>query len=214
MFHVKHELAVRGQAEFEKLLSPWVERSAVASSAAKLLAHYETLRQWSRIHDLIGPGTVEGALERHYGEAIAALPLFGRSGNLVDVGSGAGFPGFVLAAALPGWRVWLVEPRMKRVAFLRAAARAAGLDITCLDARVAVPLPEGLPERVDAVTMRALRLDAASSEALVARLAPEGRWISWGGHSPDLPDGAELVEARPLPGRDAGHLYVANFRRR
>lgn len=214
MFHVKHELAPRALGDFERLVAPWMEGVQRTGCAGRLLAHYDTLRRWSRIHDLIGPGTVEGALERHYGEALAALPLFGPAGCLVDVGSGAGFPGFVLAAALPQWRVYLVEPRMKRVAFLRAAARAAGLDISCLDVRVSLPLPEQLPARVDVVTMRALRLDPASAETLAVRLAPGGLWLSWGGREPDLPEALELMTSHPLPGRDAGSLYVGAPRRR
>jgi hypothetical protein len=87
------------------------------------------------------------------------------------------------------------------------------LDITCLDVRVSLPLPEQLPERVDMVTMRALRLDAESAEALVARLAPGGLWLSWGGREHDLPEAVELVASHPLPGRDAGSLYVGAPRR-
>jgi 16S rRNA (guanine527-N7)-methyltransferase len=64
-----------------------------------LWMHFQELRRWNPTVSLIGPGTALEVVERHYGEALAGLgllPLDART--LLDVGSGAGFPGFVLAA--------------------------------------------------------------------------------------------------------------------
>lgn len=178
--------------------------------AARLRAHYETLRSWSRIHDLIGPGTIVDALHRHYGEGLAALPALPQTGLLVDLGSGAGFPGFVIAAARPGLRAILVEPRMKRAAFLRAAARAAGLALEVHAARLPLPLPAAFDEGVAAVTIRALKIDAETAAALISRLGPGGRWLVWSGRSVELPEGLEQVGRVDLPDQRDAHIVVAS----
>lgn len=110
-------------------------------------------------------------------------------GRLLDLGSGAGFPGLVLAAARPDLEVFLVEPRERRRAFLAAVARRSGLRVEILGARVSArALPE-LPGDVDVVTARALRLGSADWTALAGTLAPGAALLLWSGASPpDLPD--------------------------
>ena len=129
------------------------------ATARALHAHYLELRRWNRALSLVGPAAAEDVVERHYAEALEGLPLLPASARtLVDVGSGAGFPGFVLAAARRDLAVTLVEPRERRWAFLQAACRRRGLPCRCLNARVDRPLPPDLPERIDVVTLRALKL--------------------------------------------------------
>jgi 16S rRNA (guanine527-N7)-methyltransferase len=157
-----------------------------------LFAHYRELALWNRRTNLIGPGTAGEILARHYGESLAALPLLpagARAG--LDLGSGAGFPGLVLAAARPGLEMALAEARERKWAFLSSAARKAALPCRCLNVRVQVPLPAGLPESIDVITSRALRLDAETWRALASRLDVDGRVLLWAGEqdpdvSPDL----------------------------
>jgi 16S rRNA (guanine(527)-N(7))-methyltransferase RsmG len=154
-----------------------------------LFAHYQELARWNRRTNLIGPGTAGEILARHFGESLAALPLLPADARVgLDLGSGAGFPGLVLAAARPELEVTLAEARERKWAFLSAAARKASLPCRCLNVRVQVPLPAGLPESIDVITSRALRLDAETWAALAERLAPEGRILLWAGeNNPDLP---------------------------
>lgn len=158
-------------------------------SVEALYAHYQELSLWNQRLSLIGPGTADEILERHYGEALAALPLVSREARVaVDVGSGAGFPGIVLAAARPGLEMTLVEARERKWSFLLAAARKASLPCRGLNARVVVPLPPGLPESIDVVTARALKLGPDVLAALAGRLAENGRVLLWAGeHDPELP---------------------------
>ena len=158
-------------------------------AAAALYAHYAELRRWNRRTNLLGPGTAGEILERHYGESLAALPQLPAGARRgLDLGSGAGFPGLVLAAARPGLEMTLVEARERKWAFLLAAARKASLPCRCLNVRVRIPLPAGLPESLDVITSRALRLDAETWRALAARLREGGRVLLWAGaHDPDLP---------------------------
>ncbi|HEV8237876.1 MAG TPA: RsmG family class I SAM-dependent methyltransferase [Thermoanaerobaculia bacterium] len=168
----------------------------------RLAAHYEELRRWSGRLSLIGPGTADEVVERHFGESLAALPYLAEpEGRLVDLGSGAGFPGLVLAAARPAWQVTLVEAQERKWAFLQAAGRHAGLSCRYLNARVAALLPPGFPDAYEVVTMRALRLPSAALAALRDRLSPRGRLLLWAGaESPTLPAGLAITAETPLAG--------------
>jgi 16S rRNA (guanine527-N7)-methyltransferase len=181
-------------------LAHFSERLLLASGVAlppsaleALHSHYLELSRWNARLNLVGPGTADQIVERHYAESLLALPLLpALSGCLVDLGSGAGFPGFVLAACRPDLHLTLVESRERKIAFLEAAARRAGLPCRCLNVRVRLPLPVGLPERIDSVTSRALRLDRPLLAALAARLSADGALLLWTAEKrPELPP--ELV---------------------
>lgn len=179
-------------------------------AAAALHAHYVELSRWNRKLSLIGPGTAEEVLSRHYGESLAALPLIPPGArDALDLGSGAGFPGLVLAAARSDLAVTLVEARERKWSFLLAAARRASLPCRCLDVRVAVPLPAGLPEAYDLVTARALKLDADVLGALAGRLRSGGRILLWmGERDPDLPPGLEMTGELRLAGSERRRIVT------
>jgi 16S rRNA (guanine527-N7)-methyltransferase len=163
---------------------------------------------------LVGPREAENLFTRHYAEALAALPLLPEGpARLLDLGSGAGFPGIVLAAARPDWQVILVEPRARKWAFLSAVVRRAALSCLCLDARVtANELPE-LPGRIDVVTARALRLEPAAFENLASKLAPNGRLLLWTGQeAPELPP--RFVPDRRLALAGSAHRLLREYRQR
>ena len=174
-----------------------------------LWAHYQVLGEWGRGLSLIGPGTEAEAVERHYGESLAALGWIDAEapGHLLDVGSGAGFPGFVIAAARPRLEVWLAESRQRKWAFLRAAAARAALPCRCLDARVTAALPLEIPVELDLVTLRAVNLPPATLRALLDRLGPGGRMLWWRGAGPaDLPRGWVEGRRMTLPGSERRRL--------
>lgn len=172
--------------------------------AETLHLHYQELRRWNPSLSLVGPGATQDAVERHYAESLAGAPLIPDGArNLIDVGSGAGFPGFVLAALRRDLEVTLVEPRERRWAFLESAARRASLPCHCLNARVGSPLPAGIPEQVDVVTVRALKLDPEALTALLRRFAPTSRLLVWAGAEPPATDGRlEPVREVALPGSE------------
>ena len=150
----------------------------------RLYSHYEELRRWNPRLSLIGPGTAQNLVERHYGEALLAETLLpGSQSTLVDVGSGAGFPGLVLAAMRPDWAVTLVEVRQRKSAFLASASRRMALPVHCLNARVAEPLPPGLPLTIDVLTVRAVRIDSQLIDPFVPRLTRDARLLLWSGEA-------------------------------
>jgi 16S rRNA (guanine527-N7)-methyltransferase len=85
------------------------------------------LLEWNGVHNLTGAKTPEAVYE-HIADALYPLDFIKRPHTLLDVGTGAGFPGLVLAIALPETQVTLCEPLKKRVAFLKYAAVSLELD--------------------------------------------------------------------------------------
>ncbi len=184
------------------------------AAAAALHRHYLELRRWNPRLSLVGPGTAAEVVERHYGESLAALPLIEPGSRLLDVGSGAGFPGFVLAAAEPSLACFLVESRQRKWAFLEAARRATGLACECLNATVGEASEAALPAVVDVITVRALKLPPRVLAGLAERLAPQGSLLLWGGESdPVLPSSLAVAERHPLAGRRGRLLRVVPERR-
>lgn len=203
------EIPELSRAELGRRLARALPEVAVGDAVVgRLHAHYLELRRWSPRLDLVGPGAAAELPERHYAEALAGLPwIVPTARRLVDLGSGAGFPGFVLAAALPQTEVWLVEPRQRRAAFLAAAARRARLSLRVVNARVAAGSQPELPTGIDVLTVRALRLDARAYGALLPHLAPGARLLSWSGEAePEIPPGFLSGRSCQLPGGERRHL--------
>jgi 16S rRNA (guanine527-N7)-methyltransferase len=93
--------------------------------------YYRQLMKWNRSINLIAAAPMRKVLETHFLDSLTLLPFFTRQPAplaLMDVGSGAGFPGLVLKIALPELPLTLVEPRHKRVSFLRQIIRSLALE--------------------------------------------------------------------------------------
>lgn len=168
-----------------------------AELAARLCVHYRELRRWAARTALVGAGDAGKLVERHYAESLRALPLVENATRILDLGSGAGFPGWVLAAACPGSIFWLVESRQRKAAFLRAAAARAELSCHIVGARVSrrQPLSKHLGDHVpgkggfELVTLRAVRMTDDIWTGMTSELANGARVLRW--------EGADPVEAVP-----------------
>jgi 16S rRNA (guanine527-N7)-methyltransferase len=117
---------------------------------ARLEAYAGLLVNWSARINLVGAATLGDLWRRHFLDSAQLLPhVPERTQSLVDLGSGAGFPGLVLAILeVPG--VELVEADSRKCAFLREAARIAGAPVTIRNTRI-----EAAPPHVaDVVTAR------------------------------------------------------------
>jgi 16S rRNA (guanine527-N7)-methyltransferase len=102
--------------------------SLADESVRNLLTYVVELRKWNRHVNLIARKTdVKEIIEKHFLDSLTLLFFLRRDcqyrETLLDVGTGAGFPGLVLAIALPQLQVVLVEPRSKRASFLRHIVR-------------------------------------------------------------------------------------------
>lgn len=100
---------------------------------------------------------------KHFLDSLALCRILPADGfSAVDIGSGAGFPGLAVKAAVPGMKLTLVEPAHKKASFLRAAFRLMGLsDVSVVESRVeailpppSAPLPVDAREPADEATKR------------------------------------------------------------
>jgi len=116
------------------------------------------LLAWQQRINLIAPSTEPKLWTRHIADSLQLLALAPQARIWVDLGSGAGFPGLVIACALAdtlGACVHLVESNAKKAAFLREATRATGAPAVIHATRI-VDFAEKLPGSVEIVTARAL----------------------------------------------------------
>ncbi|HWD26698.1 MAG TPA: 16S rRNA (guanine(527)-N(7))-methyltransferase RsmG [Rhizomicrobium sp.] len=121
---------------------------------ARLEVYVALLRDWNTRHNLVSDTSLEDVWRRHVLDSAQLAPLVPQNTKtMADLGSGAGFPGLVLAELLRGRvAVALVESTRKKCDFLMAAAAAMALPVTVVNARIEA----GGQGRFDVVTARAL----------------------------------------------------------
>ena len=103
----------------------------VSRETETVLEHYESLlRSWNQGFSLVADSTLDQIWTRHFLDSAQLLPLVPRPEEpIIDLGTGAGFPGLILAImGLP--RIHLIEHNMRKVAFLRSVIGELGLDVT------------------------------------------------------------------------------------
>jgi 16S rRNA (guanine527-N7)-methyltransferase len=136
----------------------------------------------------------EEIVERHFGESFfTGAVLAGRlpeGAELLDYGSGPGFPGLPIQMLLPDVRVTVAESQARKVAFLREVIRTLGLPAEVWPRRVQEMAPD---RQFDVVTMRAVEKMAASVDDATVRVR-EGGWIA-----ALVGSGVELDGAEELP---------------
>jgi len=128
--------------DFRGRLEEGLERFGIVlpeDSYDPLEKYFIELKRWGRKVNLIAKSSSdEQILENHFIDSLTVLPLLLKPNtHLLDIGTGAGFPGLVCKTAWPGLQVTLVEPRQKRVSFLRHIIRTLRLqDVELLDCRI------------------------------------------------------------------------------
>ena len=96
-----------------------------AVAVRKIGIYLDELRAWTQAAvRLVSRSDARFLIRKHFLDSLAVLPLVARGARVVDLGSGAGFPGLVLALAEPSLAVTLIEARRKKVSFLRQVVRA------------------------------------------------------------------------------------------
>ncbi|OFX01043.1 MAG: 16S rRNA (guanine(527)-N(7))-methyltransferase RsmG [Alphaproteobacteria bacterium RIFCSPHIGHO2_12_FULL_63_12] len=145
-----------GPAEFA------AEYDVSRETLRRLTAYDAVLLDWSARHNLIARSTIEDRWDRHYRDSAQLFALIPeKAATLVDLGSGAGFPGLVLAAmgAERGLKVSLVESVGKKAAFLAAAAEAMRLSNL-----------EVIPQRIESITISPPDVVTARALAQIEKL--------------------------------------------
>ncbi|RUM44878.1 MAG: 16S rRNA (guanine(527)-N(7))-methyltransferase RsmG [Hydrogenimonas sp.] len=100
----------------------WRELQLSDETLQKLESFAEHLMAWNKVHNLTGAKSYE-AIEEQIFDSIYPLTFLPNPKNLLDIGTGAGFPGMILAIAMPETECTLCEPLQKRTAFLKFIVR-------------------------------------------------------------------------------------------
>ncbi len=132
-----------------------VEKNAVPVGEgffAKIETFKSELTKWNRIHNLTGAKD-EKTLDSFIFDAIYPLSFISAPKTLLDIGTGAGFPGLVLAMALPQTQVTLAEPLSKRASFLQFVKAKLHLTNVKVERKRAEELP---PQIFELITSRAV----------------------------------------------------------
>ena len=183
----------------ERLAPVGVDLSAIWSAAAQRDAAFERLRQlldlvvrWNERVDLTAARTPEELVDLYLADALVLLggQLGEEAGAWLDVGSGAGAPGLVLQVLRPELDLTLVEPRAKRIAFLRTVLGSLELGAKLVGQRSEVLLPQSSDVAVSRATFPP---EVWLAEG--ARLARRSVWVLLArGAAPEQP-GWQLAKA-------------------
>ena len=167
-------------------LAPRLGLALTASERERLLAYLALIQRWTKVYNLTAVRNTGEMFTHHLLDCLAVvLPLRQRTGavgqgalRLLDVGSGAGLPGVILAMLNPTWQVTCVDAVAKKAAFIRQAAAELGL-----------PNLQGVHGRVEASgTFKKPKFDLITSRAFASLLdftnltrpllAPHGQWAA------------------------------------
>ena len=190
----------------------------------KLYIYFSLLKDWNSRMDLTAVTDDEEMTDKHFIDSLTVLKtgILPESGKMIDVGTGAGFPGMVLAMACPGLRVTLLDAQQKRLNFLEAVCAAAGIknaETVHLRAEDGARKPE-MRERFDIAAARAVAPANILCEYLLPYVRTGGYALCWKG--PALKEetesgrraafllGGQMEEpiAYGIAGRDWEHLLL------
>ncbi len=177
-----------------------------------LLDYVSLLRHWNSAYNLVAAGDEGQLVNRHVLDSLSIQPLL-KGESLLDVGTGAGFPGIPLAIMNPGMRFTLVDSSGKKVRFLRHVIRTLGLgNVDPVHSRIQRFSPGA---EFSTITSRAFASLRRFAEDVRHLAGPETRLLAMKGRQPEgeleeLPDWIEVIAMHRLevPGPEAERRVV------
>jgi 16S rRNA (guanine527-N7)-methyltransferase len=171
----------------------------------QLATYLDLLLRWNARTNLTAIRDPERIVERHFGESLFAgahlAQCLATTATLLDLGSGAGFPGLPIQLLLPNLQVTLAESQGKKAAFLREAVRTLGLKTEVWDRRVEL-MPES--RHFDCVALRAVD-DMQLARTLASNRVATGGYLALFEANP-TPDSTEI--SYPIPGTQNSFLTI------
>jgi 16S rRNA (guanine527-N7)-methyltransferase len=165
------------QSDREKFTA-WAVESKInidAASLSKIEKYYDTMVEWSSKINLVSHNDREHLVENHILDSLGALTMIPKSCRIIDIGSGAGFPGIPIAICRPDSYITLLESIHKRGQFLRTAIEAIGLTNTIVVEKRLEDLNPA--SNYDIATVRALPKRELMMPHIYKILSPSGRII-------------------------------------
>jgi 16S rRNA (guanine527-N7)-methyltransferase len=200
------------EATIRRLLEPF-GLGLSSEQISQVIAYLELLRRWNKKINLTGIRDPESSVRRHFGESLYLSRWVQLQGKLLDIGSGAGFPGLCLKIVFPDLSVTLLEPVGKKRAFLKEVARVCGMNfVEVRRERLEDFAGAASPPVYDAATARAVGHLAALIPQAARCLKPGGELFLWLGPRQARDIGyiwGDVSEARrfPVPGGGAGEIW-------
>jgi 16S rRNA (guanine527-N7)-methyltransferase len=195
-------LVMLSEARIHELLSPFQIKLA-PRQVGKLRCYLELLLRWNQKINLTSVREPEDCVARHFGESLYLTRYMELSGRLLDVGSGAGFPGLALKVFFPALAVTLLEPIAKKRAFLKEVARTCEMtSVEVLGERLDDFVRLNSSRQFDTATARAVGRLEALVPLLCHALKPGGRIVLWIGEDQARSLGqlkTQVIWDRPLP---------------
>jgi 16S rRNA (guanine527-N7)-methyltransferase len=180
----------------------------------QLLDYQALIAKWTKVYNLTAVRDPVEMMTHHLLDSLAVISPLQRQmkhGSLLDVGSGAGLPGVVIAICCPTIRVTCVDTVAKKATFIKQVALELKLpNLSGLHARV-----ENIAQPFDVICSRAFASLVDFTRWSVGALAPQGVWLAMKGKHPTdevtaLPDSVAVfhVEQLQVPGLDAERCVV------
>lgn len=149
----------------------------------QFLQYYEMLVEWNKVMNLTAITEYEDVMKKHFVDSISLIKAYdvNKSASVIDVGTGAGFPGLALKIAYPNLRLTLLDSLNKRISFLDAVIENLGLqDITTIHGRAEDYAKQGkLREQFDLCVSRAVANLSTLSEYCIPFVKIGGQFISY-----------------------------------
>jgi len=174
------------ESKLSQLLLPFgLELSA--NQTSQLLTYLDLLMRWNRKINLTAIRSEEECVRRHFGESLYVSRWLHLEGRVLDVGTGAGFPGLALKIVFPSLAVTLLEPVSKKRAYLKEVARVCAMDsVEVRGERLEDFVEVASPASFETVTSRAVgQLDSLVPDASRCIVAG-GRLCLWLTHAQAL----------------------------
>lgn len=163
-----------------------------ADMQSQCLAYLALLKKWNQVYNLTAVRDPQQMLVLHLLDSLSVLPHIA-AGNLLDVGSGGGLPGIVIAITRPDLQVTTIDTVQKKAIFMRQVKAELGLgNLQVIHGRVEQHQPATLYTQVISRAFSDIALFKQLTQHLIA---PNGRWLAMKGVLP----AQELLDAAVVP---------------
>jgi 16S rRNA (guanine527-N7)-methyltransferase len=192
-----------------RLLAPYLQGEDSPKLYAQVSAYLDLLLKWNARTNLTAIRNPEEIVRRHFGESLFAARHLPLCSTLLDLGSGAGFPGLPIQLLRPEIAVTLAESQHKKAAFLREVVRTLNLATEVWATRVEESSPAP-GRRFDIVTLRAVdnmreALKSAASRSIHSLLVLT---TAVTGEAPLPPEGFRISQTIPIPESDSRIIQI------
>lgn len=166
------------------------------SQIEQFITYYEMLVDWNQKINLTAITEYEEVMKKHFIDSLSLIKAYDvtRDSKIIDVGTGAGFPGLVLKIAYPNLQVTLLDSLNKRIHFLDAVIERLGLkNVETIHGRAEdLAKPDMLREKYDLCVSRAVANLSTLSEYCLPFVKQDGQFISY--KSEKLSEEMEMAE--------------------